>query len=171
MPRAPRTTPAEGDTAPTTNGTEPEETLSFKGDLGALLGQARRPQRWLILNPTADTPVPEGAIIQRGWPQEVAGTVVAIEKMGTRFGPMPVYVLDVGRGAQFPLIRFALTSTLLRNAHDRHGVKPGDAWAAYCPGMRQGKDQEYEDWSVVVQKGNGTVPVPGVGASGDEEPF
>jgi hypothetical protein len=145
--------------------------LSFGGDLGAMLAQARRPQRWYITNPTDDTPVPEGAIIHRGYPVEIAGTVVAIEKVATKFGPMPVYVLDVGRGPSFPLIRFGLTATLLRNAHDRHNVQAGDTIAAYCPGKRQGKDQVYEDWSMLVQKGDGTIPVAGVGASADEEPF
>jgi hypothetical protein len=138
---------------------------TFGGELGAMLAQARRPQRWFISNPTDDSVVPEGAYVAHGYPVEIAGTVVAIEKAATKFGPMPVYVLDVGKGPDFPLIRFGLTATLLRNAHERHNVAPGDVVAASCPGKRQGKDQEYEDWAMIVQKGDGTVPTAGVGAS------
>jgi hypothetical protein len=147
------------------------DSLSFGGELGGMLAQARRPQRWFISNPSDDTQAPEGAYVHRGYPVEIAGTVVAIERAATKFGPMPVYVLDVGKGADFPLIRFGLTATLLRNAHERHNVQAGDVIAAYCAGKRQGRDQEYEDWSMIVQKGDGTVPVAGVGASADEAPF
>jgi len=157
----------------------PEAPLDFGGDLGKLLAQAQRPQRWFISNPGLDTPVPEGAYIQRGYPIDIAGQVVAIEQVSSKNGPMPVYVLDVGRGAEFPLIRWGLTSMLLRNAHQRHRVQPGDTVAGHCPGLRKSKNIdpetgqpfEYEDWSVMVQKGDGTVPAAGIGPSGDEEPF
>jgi hypothetical protein len=162
-------------------GIDPEaESLTFGGELGGMLAQARRPQRWFISNPSGDeSQVPEGAYVQRGYPVEIAGTVVAVERAATKFGPMPVYVLDVGKGADFPLIRFGLTSMLLRNAHERHSVQAGDVIAAYCSGLRQsrtvnaetGEVQQYEDWSMIVQKGDGTVPVAGVGASADEAPF
>jgi len=143
----------------------------FGGDLGKLLQQAQRPQRWFISNPSEDTNVPEGAFIQRGYPINIAGQVVAIERVPSQHGPMPVYILDIGRGADFPLVRFGLTATLLRNAHERHQVQVGDTIAATCPGKRQGKEQEYEDWTMLVQKGDGTIPAAGIGPSGDDESF
>jgi hypothetical protein len=167
-------------TPPEANSPEPEpEALTFGGDLGSMLTQARRAQRWFISNPGEDTPVPEGAYVHRGYPVEIAGTVVAVEKVATKFGPMPVYVLDVGRGPDFPLIRFGLTALLLRNTHAQHNVSVGDVIAAHCPGLREGKGVnletgerlQYEDWAMLVQKGDGTVPTAGVGASATEEPF
>lgn len=175
---APRSTPST-----TELGDQPEPEyeapLEFGGDLGKLLTQAQRPQRWFIANPGPDTPIPEGSYVHRGYPINVAGLVVSIETVGTKNGPMPVYLLDVGRGPDFPLIRWGLTSMLLRNAHRRHRVASGDTVAASCPGLRKSKNinpetgqpYEYEDWSMMVQKGDGTVPAAGVGPSGDEEPF
>ena len=149
-----------------------EAPLDFSGgELGRMLAQARRTQRWFISNPSEDTPVPEDAFVQRGYPVDIAGLVVAIERVPTKFGAMPVYVLDVGKGPDFPLIRWGLTATLLRNAHERHDVRAGDTIAAHCPGKRQGKDQVYEDWTMLVAKGDGTVPAAGVGPSSDEAPF
>jgi hypothetical protein len=163
---APRNTPpAEPEDG--TDAIEGEAPLTFGGNLGAMLRQVARPQRWFISNPGPDTPVPEGAYVHRGYPVDIAGTVVAIEKVATKFGPMPVYVLDVGQGPDFPLIRFGLTATTLRSSHERQGVQPSDTIAAHCSGMRQGKDQTYEDWSMLVQKGDGTIPA----ASSAEEPF
>lgn len=146
---------------------------SFGGDAAKLLTQVQRPQRWLITNPGEDTPIPEGAYVQRGYPVDIAGLVVAIERVPSRFGAMPVYVLDIGRGPDFPLVRWGLTSTTLRSAHQRYQVEVGDTIAAHCPGLRTGKGinpdtgepLQYEDWRLLVQKGDGTVPGAG------EEPF
>jgi hypothetical protein len=158
---------------------EPEALPEFGGDLGKLLTQAQRTQRWFISNPGEDTPIPEGAYVSRGYPVNIAGLVVAIERVPSRFGPMPVYVLDVGRGPDFPLIRWGLTSETLRSAHQRQHVTVGDTIAATCPGLRDsrkvdpdtGRPYQYEDWRLLVQRGDGTVPAAGVGPSGDEEPF
>jgi hypothetical protein len=167
--------PGASATDPDLDGTE----LSFGGDLGKLLTQAHRPQRWFISNPGPDATIPEGAYIKRGYPVDMAGLIVAIERIPTRNGTMPVYVLDVGRGAEFPLVRFGLTSTTLRSAHARYEVKVGDTVAMTCPGLRTGKGVneetgellQYEDWRMLVQHGDGTIPAAGVGPSGDEEPY
>lgn len=182
-PRKARTRPAdtgpddypEPQPEPTPDG----ESLTFGGDLGKLLTQVQRPQRWFISNPGEDTPIPEGAYVTRGYPVNIAGLVVAIDRVPSKFGIMPVYVLDVGRGPDFPLVRWGLTSTTLRSAHQRYAVAVGDTIAATCPGTRTGKGINpdtgeplvYEDWRLMVQKGDGTVPAAGVGPSGDEEPF
>jgi len=158
------------------------EQLSFEGgELAAMLGQAKRPRRWLILNPTEEREgkLPADAIVQRGYPQQIAGTVVGIDKISSRNGVMPVWVLDIGQGSTAPLIMFGLTAQLLRDAQRDHRIAPGDVVAAVCTGKvaskntdpETGERLQYEDWRVVVRKGDGTVPAPGVGASADSEPF
>lgn len=149
----------------TARDTKPEDAgrtspLTFGADLGDMLTQARRPQRWFIANPGTDTPIPDDAFIARGYPVEIAGTVVAVDSAATRHGRMPVWVLDVGQGEDFPLVRVGLTANLLRNAHEQHGVQEGDKVAAVCRGTRQSRDTNpetgepfvYEDWTVVVRK-------------------
>ena len=148
---------ATRNTPPPTDPTPPAEDgqieLDFGGELDRMLTQAARPTRWFVANPKEETSIPEGAIVQRGYPVRMAGLVTAVELVESKYGTLPVYVLDVGKGPDFPLIRFGLTATVLRSAHERLGVQVGDTIAAVCPGLRQGRDQEYEDWNMVVTKG------------------
>lgn len=145
------------------------DQLTFGGELGGMLKTVRRHQRWVIFNPKDDTRIPPDSIVHHGYPCEIAGTVVTIEEIPTKFGPMPVYVLDVGKGPDFPLIRWGLTALVLQNLHDRHDVRPGDTIAAVCHGMREGHEQTYEDWAMIVKSSDGNVSAPSLAA--DEEPF
>jgi hypothetical protein len=183
MPRTPTNRPPEATTDPTANGaTEPPAlTLDYEGgELATMMEQAARPRVWFIANPGPDSTPPKGAIIHKGYPVKIGGTVVAVERVPSREGPpFPAWVLDVGKGATFPLVVFGAGAQLLRKAHAQYGIAPGDTVAAVCPGKAKssnvnpetGEVFEYEDWRVLVTKGTGQVPAPGVGADSTGEPF
>jgi hypothetical protein len=119
-----------------------------------------------------------------GWrPQpgdKLIGTVTGLTEGTGNWGPYPIVEVEQADGT---IVAAHCFHTILRN--EIEGRKPaiGDQIGIKYKGKRHGRDQEYEDYTVVVEPGPNhhqaapaaaipaPAPVPANGGFDDREPF
>jgi hypothetical protein len=103
----------------------------------------------------------------------IAGLVVATEGITTEFGPRPATILDVNPAdPSLPLVRFVWIDTVLQTAFERHTLRRGDQVAVRLT-KRSGQTGvgDYNDWRVVVVKGDPSAPPAPPAPAPSEQPF